>query len=63
MTSRAKARAARIQALLNDDGTITPAARLPDGLLVQEMELEAQYLEALTAFVTNNSRKVKSVPQ
>ncbi|MDV6375188.1 helix-turn-helix domain-containing protein [Deinococcus arenicola] len=49
MISRAKERAARMQALLNDDGTITPAAQLPDGLLTQEIHLETEYLKALTA--------------
>lgn len=49
MTSRAKARAARMQALLNEDGTVTPAAQLPEGLLTQEIQLEAEYSEALLA--------------
>lgn len=49
MKDRAKARAERMKALLNDDGTIMPAAQLPNGLLVQEIQLAADYLEALTA--------------
>ncbi|BDP44476.1 hypothetical protein DAETH_44450 (plasmid) [Deinococcus aetherius] len=50
MTDRAKARAARLAALLNEDGTVTPAEELPEGLLVEAGEdLEAIYLEVLTA--------------
>lgn len=50
MTDRAKARAARLAALLNEDGTLTPAETLPEGLLTEAREdLEATYLEALTA--------------
>lgn len=49
MNSRAKARAERMKALLNDDGTITPAAHFPDRLLIQEINLEMEYLKALTA--------------
>lgn len=50
MTDRAQARAARLAALLNEDGTVTPAEDLPEGLLVEAREdLEATYLEALTA--------------
>lgn len=50
MTDRAQARAARLAALLNEDGTVTPADGLPDGLLTEAREdLEATYLEALTA--------------
>ncbi|QFP76823.1 hypothetical protein [Deinococcus sp. AJ005] len=49
MNSRAKARAERMQTLLDDDGTVTPAEQLPAGLLIQEGELEMEYAEALTA--------------
>lgn len=50
MTDRASARAARLAALLNADGTLTPAATLPEGLLVEpKEEIEAAYLSALTA--------------
>lgn len=50
MTDRAKARAARLAGLLNEDGTVTPAEHLPEGLLTEAREdLEATYLEALTA--------------
>ena len=48
MTDRAQARAARLAALLNEDGTITPAEPLPQGLLTQGEDLETAYLEALT---------------
>jgi hypothetical protein len=49
MTDRASARAARLAALLNADGTLTPAATLPEGLLVEpKEEVEAIYLKALT---------------
>lgn len=48
--ARAKHRAARLAALLNADGTVTPASHLPDGLLTEAQEdLEAAYLSALTA--------------
>lgn len=50
MTDRAKARAARLAALLNDDGAVTPAELLPEGLLTEAREdLGETYLEALTA--------------
>lgn len=50
MTDRAKARAARLAALLNGDGTLTPAEERPENLLTEGREgLEATYLEALTA--------------
>lgn len=49
MTDRAKARAARLAALLNEDGTVTPAEHLPEGLLTEGDDLGAAYLEALTA--------------
>jgi Helix-turn-helix domain len=49
MTTTIQARAARLAALLNDDGSVSPADHLPDGLLVEEPELETLYLEALTA--------------
>lgn len=47
MTDRAKARAARLAALLSEDGTVTPA---PSALLEEAKEdLEVTYLSALTA--------------
>ncbi|MDL2343051.1 hypothetical protein QOL99_02690 [Deinococcus sp. MIMF12] len=49
MTDRAKARAARLAALLNEDGTVTPAEHLPEGLLTESEDVGATYLEALTA--------------
>ena len=49
MTDRAKARAARLAALLNEDGTVTPAEHLPEGLLTESEDVGAIYLEALTA--------------
>ena len=49
MTDRAKARAARLAALLNGDGTVTPAEHLPEGLLTESDDVGATYLEALTA--------------
>jgi len=49
MTDRAKARAARLAALLDDDGTLTPAKELPDRLLIAGDDLGITYLEALTA--------------
>ncbi|MPY68142.1 hypothetical protein F8S09_15915 [Deinococcus sp. SDU3-2] len=49
MTDRAKDRAARLAALLNEDGTVTPAEHLPEGLLTESEDVGATYLEALTA--------------
>ncbi|MPY68069.1 hypothetical protein F8S09_15540 [Deinococcus sp. SDU3-2] len=49
MTDRAKARAARLAALMNEDGTVTPAEHLPEGLLTESEDVGATYLEALTA--------------
>jgi Helix-turn-helix domain len=49
MTTKTQARAARLAALLNDDGTVTPAEHLPEGLLIEGPEVETLYLEALTA--------------
>jgi len=50
MTDRARARAARLAALLNEDGTLTPAEHQLEGLLTETQEdLEASYLQALTA--------------
>jgi hypothetical protein len=50
MTDRAQARAARLAAALNEDGTLTPANVQPEGLLTEAREdLEASYLQALTA--------------
>lgn len=48
MTDRTQGRAARLAALLNEDGTITPAEHLPQRLLTQDEDLETTYLEALT---------------
>lgn len=49
MTDRATARAARLAALLDEDGTLTPAEHMPEGLLVEaDEDLEETYLEALT---------------
>lgn len=50
MTDRAKTRAARLAALLNEDGRLTAAQSLPVGLLAEAQgDLEVTYLEALTA--------------
>lgn len=46
MTDRAKARAARLAALLSEDGTVTPAPSAP--LQEAEEDLEVTYLSALT---------------
>lgn len=47
MTDRAKARAARLAALLSEDGTVTPAPSAP--LQEAKEDLEVTYLSALTA--------------
>ena len=47
MTDRAKARAARLAALLSEDGTVTPASSAP--LQEAKEDLEVTYLSALTA--------------
>ncbi|SEJ91035.1 hypothetical protein SAMN04488058_13414 [Deinococcus reticulitermitis] len=49
MTDRVEARAARLAALLNEDGTLTPAKQLPPGLLTEGDDLGAPYLEGLIA--------------
>ncbi|WP_216325991.1 helix-turn-helix domain-containing protein [Deinococcus aestuarii] len=51
MNERLKAKMELAASLLNDDGTVTPADRLPEGLLTQESRagIEADYQDALNA--------------
>lgn len=56
MTDRVQAYAARLAALLNDDGTVTPTEYLPQGLLTEGEDLETAYLKALTTETVGEGR-------
>ncbi|AZI45336.1 XRE family transcriptional regulator (plasmid) [Deinococcus psychrotolerans] len=51
MTDRAQLRAARLAALMNEDGTLTPADHLPVGLMAQESAqgIEEDFQQAIIA--------------
>lgn len=49
MNDRTATRIARMAALLNNEGSITPSENLPAGLLVESKDIEEDYLRALVA--------------